>query len=106
MVLRNFVVLERDTPAVMHFRSHQMEPRQIVDPLTGQEKVINTLQFAVDQFNGQPSIATFSVTSEKLAQSLAPYLEGERYKNYLFTIVRRGEGFRTEYEIQPTPWTG
>lgn len=106
MVLRNYVVLERDTPAVLHFRAHRMETRTITDPLSRRGKAVHTLVFDVDRFNGEPSIATLSVMSEKLAQMLEPYLDGNRYTRYQFTIVRRGEGFLTEYEVQPTPYTG
>lgn len=103
MVLRNFVTLEPRAPAVLHFSDHRFADRDIVDPLTGQEKVIRVLDFDVDTLNGQEVRATFSVTSEKLAQALEPFLGDRRYRNFNLTITKSGSGFRTEYDVQATP---
>jgi hypothetical protein len=103
MVLRNFVTLEPNTPAVLHFSGHRFADRDIVDPLTGVEKVIRVLDFDVDTLNGQATRATFSVTSEKLAKMLEPFLGESRYLNFNLTITKSGQGFRTEYDVQATP---
>lgn len=100
MVLQNFIVLQEGIAAVMHFADHELAERDIVDPLTRREKVITILEFTVDRLGGEAVNTVFSVTSEKLAQGLQPWLEGKRYRDFTFIITRRGRGFRTEYEIQ------
>ena len=100
MVLRNFVDLQTDVPAVMHFRDHFMDQRVIVDPQTRREKTINVLVFEVDRLAGEAVATQFSVLSEKLARTLEPWLENRQYVNSTFIITRRGSGFTTEFEVQ------
>ena len=106
MVLKNYVKLERDQAAVMHFRDHRIEARNIVDPVTRVEKIQNALVFDVDRLGGEPVNAQFSTLSEKLASALEPFLEHKRYLDLTFVITQRGTGFATEYEIQTYPYTG
>jgi len=104
MVLRNFVELQEGVPAVMHFRDHWIERRNIVDPATRKEKGANVLVFEVDRLGGQEVSAQFSTLSEKLASTLAPLLEAKRYLNMTVIITKRGRGYATEYELQTTPF--
>ena len=106
MVLRNYVTLEEGKAAVMHFRDHYLEDRNIVDPSTRREKGARALVFEVDRLGGESVSAQFSTLSEKLAQTLEPYLEEKTYINYTFIITRRGRGYATEYEVQVTPFGG
>jgi hypothetical protein len=103
MVLRNFVVLEDGVPAVMHFARGEIVERDITDPLTRQVKRVRVLEFVVDRLGGQASEATWSVTSEKLATSLMPFVERNLLASTTFIITKRGQGFRTEYEVQTLP---
>ena len=100
MVLRNFVVLENESPALLHFNSVTRERRTITERTTGDEKEIFVLVFGVDELNGSRVQAIFSVTSEKLAQTLQPWLHGGRYKTVDFVITRSGSGFGTVYQVQ------
>jgi hypothetical protein len=103
MVLQNFVVLQDGVPAVMHFRSGQIVEKDITDPLTRQPKRVRVLEFQVDRLGGAATEATFSVTSEKLAQTLMPFVEQGRLASTTFIVTKHGSGFRTEYETQTLP---
>jgi len=100
MVLQNYVTLESGVPKRLHFAAGALVSREITDPLTKQAKTVRTLQFVVDQVDGRPEPTTFSVTAERLAAMLAPYLSEDRYRLYDFIITRIGEGFRTRYDMR------
>ena len=101
MVLRNFIDLEDGKPARLHFTSHRFEDRPITDPITQEGKVVRALVFQVDRLNLVPVNSTFSIVQEKLAQMLAPYLDGARYLQTDFVITRYGRGFRATFSVQP-----
>lgn len=103
MVLRNYVALEPGVPARLHFTEIFKQTKTIVDPLTRRPKSLTTLECTVDELNGQPISSVYSVSSEKHAQDFAPYLVGERYRDYDFIITVSGEGWRREYQFQPVP---
>ncbi len=106
MVLRNFITLERDSPALLHFASVARERREITDPNTGQPKTLTVLAFQVDELNGVPVEATFSVTSEKLAQTLEPWISAGSFRRVNFRITLTGSGFGREYTVQTQPRAG
>lgn len=103
MVLNNFITLEQGKPAVLHFVDHEFQERAIRDPLTSRAKLVNILIFAVDELDGRSVSSQFGVTSEKLAQALAPFLPGKAYQDRLFTITQQGTGFLTEYQVMSEP---
>ena len=105
MVLRNYVVLEEGIPTRMHFVSHTIQVRDITDPLSGLPKARRALVFEVDELNGNPVTASFSTLSEKLSEEFAPYLPGERYRNYDIGITQVGTGFRTRFQVLFLPRT-
>lgn len=103
MVLDNFVRLEPGVSKRLHFTSHAIGPHQITDSVTGQPKTANALVFTVDREDGLLVSKTFSVLSEKLAQSLAPHLTDGGYKGLDFIITKSGQGFRTRYQVAVVP---
>lgn len=106
MVLRNYVELVPGQPARLHFANHAYTSKTIRDPLLNMDKVVNTLTMQVDELNGAPASGLLSITSEKLASQLAPFLEGKRYLGFVFTITAMGEGFRRSYQVEPQARTG
>ena len=88
----------------LHFTDHKWVYKEIKDPLTGWTKRIRTLVLKVDWEDGRHVDKTLSVTSSKLQQMLLPYLDGKRYKRYLFEIRKRGSGFLTEWEMRTIPF--
>jgi hypothetical protein len=105
-VLGNFVRLEAGVAKRLHFVRHEFLDKVIRDPLTGAAKTVRVLQFYVDMEDGQKVSKIFSVTSEKLAAALRPYLEGGRYTQLEFKITKKGEGFLTDYSVEVRPWAG
>ena len=104
MVLKNYVELTPGVPATLHFTDHAMASTPIRDKVTGLVKTLNSLQFVCDRLNGAECGAIFSVSSEKLAQQLSPYLDGRRYRGLAFVITKMGANFQTEYQIQVLPF--
>ena len=100
MVLQNYVILSPNTPTRMHFTHHEIFGKTITDPSTRQPKTVNSLQFTVDELNGQRVNAYYSTISDKHARDFAPYLAGDRYVRYDFVVTQVGEGFRREYQVQ------
>lgn len=100
MVLANYVELQPGVPKRLHFTSHGLVTRDLLDPLLGRPKPVTSLLFTVDREDGVAVAKTLSVTSEKLAASLEPYLEGERYQALEFVITKAGAGFLTRYTVE------
>jgi hypothetical protein len=100
MVLRNYVELTPGVPATMHFTDYAFDSREIRDPRTGLVKQLNTLVFSVDRLNGVAVGGLYSVSADKLAKLLAPYLPDGAYRGLLFTITKLGSDFLTSYEVQ------
>lgn len=103
MVLQNYVILTPGVPARVHFTSHDLVPKTITDPQTMRPKSITTLVFQADELNGAAVAAQYSITSQKHAADFAPFLPGEKYRDYDFIITLTGEGFRREYQVQAIP---
>jgi hypothetical protein len=104
-VLENYVKLVSGIPKRLHFKDHAFTIRRIRDPASGFIKNVQVLEFLVDWEDGAPVEKIFSVIQSKLAAALQPYLEGKRYRDYLFTITKIGEGFTAEFRVEAIPWT-
>jgi len=102
MVLRNYVQLEPNVPAVMHFTGGSLQRRTIIERLDGKPKGVNALVLDVNELNGVAVSAQFSTLSEKLAAQLMPFVENKTIHLYRFAITQRGEGFTTDYTVVPT----
>jgi len=102
--LDNYVKLPEGIPKRLHFKDHAYVTRRIRDPLTGWEKNVRVLEFLVDYEDGVPVEKIFSVIQSKLESQLRPYLEGKRYRDYLFTITKIGTGFVAEFRVEVVPW--
>ena len=103
MVLRNYIELEEGRPARLHFTDGQVVEKTITDPALGREKVVRTLVLTADELNGGPTSGLLSVTSEKLAVLLWPYVERGTLANYTFVILAEGRGFQRSYSVEPLP---
>lgn len=103
MVLENFVTLVPGVPKTMHFTAGEIVNKVITDPALLRAKTIKALHLEVDREDGVPVSKSFSVTSEKLAQSLAPYLGPGRLPLYDFTITLSGSGYTRSYSLEARP---
>lgn len=106
MAIENYVRLVEGIPKRLHFKDHAYVVRRIRDPVTGWVKDVRVLEFLVDYEDGVPVEKVFSVIQSKLAAALAPYVEGKRYRDFLFTITKIGSGFLSEFKVEVSPWPG
>lgn len=102
-MLMNYIELEKDVPARLHFTDHYTVTREIWDKNLNRFKEITSLVFWCDELNGEPAARTFSVISESLATMLRPSLPNHEYINFDYVITKRGEDFSTRYEVQKVP---
>jgi len=59
-----------------------------MDPKTGIKSDVKTLVFHVTELNGQPISTIYSVLSQTLQKAFQPYIDGNTYPRYRFTITR------------------
>lgn len=90
--ITNFVMLSPGVEKILHFSDHKIEPRVITDPFTKQPKKVESLVFTVDQEDGRAVSRSYSILSQKHAAEFSGYLEGNRYRDYVFTIVKDAPG--------------
>jgi len=102
-MLMNYVELTPEIPLRLHFTDDYRVQRDLPDPLTGKTKRVDSLIFWVDEVNGQPVAKTFSIVSKGLAALLEPYLSDKAYREYDFTITKRGSGFATQFQVDALP---
>ncbi|MEM3092172.1 MAG: hypothetical protein QXW26_04680 [Candidatus Nitrosocaldus sp.] len=100
MVLGNYIKLEADKPKLLRFSRLYIAEREIRDPFTNQVKKVRVLEGRVIQEDGVTVDKIFSITAEKLAVQLERFIDDREINKYLFTIVKRGTGYLTEYEVQ------
>ena len=105
MVLQNYVILQSGVPARLHFSAVGKKVKTITDPDTGRPKQLNSLDFTVDELNGQPVVSAYSTVSQKHAQDFAPFLVGDKFLAYDFIITMTGEGHLRQYSLQAIPRT-
>lgn len=99
-MLRNFIVLEDGVSARMHFAAYTLVEKTITDPITRFPKTVRVLELLVDRLNGQVVSVPFSVTAEKLAAQLQPWIENRRLSEVDFLITARGSGFGRSYSVE------
>ncbi len=103
MPLGNWVILETGKPERMHFTAGRIESRTVSERGTGKPILRRMLVLDVDALNGTPVNAQFSTMAEGLYAKLEPYLVGEQYRGYDFTITATGEDFMRRYSVLVTP---
>ncbi|MBU2060203.1 MAG: hypothetical protein KKB38_21030 [Gammaproteobacteria bacterium] len=102
-MLMNYIALQRDTPARMHFTDHYYVKKEIPDPDTGKTKWVDSLVFWCDKLDGETVAKTFSIISTKLAETIEPYLKEHLYRESDFTITKTGESYATAYTVEVQP---
>ena len=100
-LLMNYIALVPGVPTRMHFTDDYYVEREIADKETGKVKRIKSLVFWVDREEGEDVAKSFSVLSEKLAAHLQPFLKNQEYTKYDFIITKMGDGFFTDFNVQP-----
>lgn len=90
--IANFVILVPGVEKILHFSDHRIESRVITDPYTKQPKKVESLLFTVDTEDGRAVSRSYSILSQKHAAEFSGYLEGLRYRDYVFTVVKDAPG--------------
>jgi len=90
----NYVKLEPGIPVTMRFDDYRWVTKEVTDPVLKWKKTVKSLVFHVVELNGVQTSTVFSVISQKAMKEFEPFLEGDRYKKYRFTVIR-----------DPGPWT-
>lgn len=103
MVLQNYVLLQPGVPTRLHFSQVARKLKTIGDPDTGRPKQLQSLEFTVDEMNGQAVVSAYSVVSQKHSADFAPFLPGDKFLQYDFIITMTGEGFLRQYQVQTIP---
>lgn len=90
--IENFIVLEPGVGRSLHFRDHAIVDRVITDPVLKERRTVQSLLFYVDEEDGRVVDKTYSIVSQKHAAEFTGYLEGKRYRGYVFTIIKDAPG--------------
>jgi len=90
--ISNYVVLRPGVPVRLHFSDYRVVKRQITDPIRNVQVERESLVLYVDRQDGVKVDRMYSILSQKHAAELAGYLEGNRYLNYDFVIVKDAAG--------------
>ena len=93
MSLENWVKLPVGKVVCMRFTDYRVATRQITDPYFGTPRMVEGLVFRVNMVDGKPVDKSYSVTSEKLADELKPYLEDGSFRDYEWCLVKDAAGF-------------
>ncbi|MEM1518181.1 MAG: hypothetical protein QW789_03555 [Nitrososphaerota archaeon] len=88
VIPQNWVIIKPGERKTLHFYDHAVIEREIIDPVIGKPKRVQSLTFFVDQEDGVKVDKMFSVVSMKLAQQLAPYIPEKKYIKYIFVIEK------------------
>jgi len=102
-VPENWVVFKPGERKALHFYDHAKVTRVVTDPITGRPKHVESLVFYVDEENGRKVEKMFSVLSMKLAQELAAYIPGRKYRDYIFVIEKPYEKLAPPYIVEVRP---
>ena len=100
-LLMNYVYLEAGVPTRLHYTVWYFTVRLINDKESGKSRPIKSLVFWVDELGGEDVAKTHSIMSQKLLAHMIPWLHNKEFLNYDFIITKMGEGFYSDFNVQP-----
>lgn len=103
VIEESYVKLSVGTPTVMRFDKYAWQKRAIIDPELGFGKDVKALVFHVVELDGKPVSTIFSLISDKAQKEFEPYLAGEKFLRYRFTVIKEGTGFAPPRIMSATP---
>lgn len=98
-ILGNYIELKPGVAKKMKISGYIFSNVEIIDPDTKEQKTIRTLNCRVVREDDQEVNKTFSITSEKLAQALFPFLEKGHHLDKEVVITQSGRGYMKEYTV-------
>jgi hypothetical protein len=90
IIEESYVKLEPGMPTVMRFDMYKWVQKAVIDPKLGFPKNVKTLAFHVIELDGRTVSTVYSVISGNLQKEFMPYLAGDKYLSYRFTIIKEG----------------
>ena len=90
--ISNYVILRPGMHVRLHFSDHRVIKRVILDPIRNIQVERESLVLYVDRENGSKVDKMYSILSQKHAAEFAGYLEGKRYLNYEFVVIKDAAG--------------
>ena len=103
IVEESYVKLGVGKPTVMRFDKYAWQKRAVIDPDLGFAKDVKALVFHVVELEGRPVSTIFSLISDKAQKEFVPYLAGDKFRRYRFTIIKEGAGFVPPRIMMATP---
>lgn len=88
MTDESFVALKPGDTIMIMCDQATYHKRAVQDPVLKMSKDVQVLALHVIELGGQPVNTIFSIMSDKLQKEFDPYIAGEKFKRYRFTITR------------------
>lgn len=98
-VLGNYVILKPGVPKKLKISSYHFDDIEIIDTVTKKPKTLKRLYCSVIREDDQEVNKEFSTTSEKLAQTLFPFLERGHHLDKEVIILMTGRGYLKEFAV-------
>jgi hypothetical protein len=88
MADESFVKLNPGDTIMIRVDQATYHTRAVQDPVLKMSKDVKVLALHVIELAGQPANTIFSIMSDKLQKEFDPYIAGEKFLRYRFTITR------------------
>jgi len=98
-ILGNYVILKTGVAKKLKISSYYFDHIEIIDPETKIAKVIKRLNCTIIREDDEDCSKIFSITGEKLAQTLFPFLERGHHLDKEVVITMTGRGYMKEYSV-------
>ena len=102
-ILENWVKLVPGIEKKLRFSGGSKQARQITDATTKVQKNVNTLVLRVTMEDGQTVQKDFSITSERLAGEMSPYLDPAKLTAFEFTFLKGSVAFSAPQLVRISP---
>ena len=90
VIEESYVKLKPGMPTVMRFDEYKWVAKAVMDPKLGFAKTVKSLAFHVIELDGRLVSTVYSVISGNLQKEFDPYLVGDKYLGYRFTMIKEG----------------
>lgn len=90
VIEESYVKLKPGMPTVMRFDAYKWVAKAVIDPKLGFAKTVKSLAFHVIELDGRLVSTVYSVISGNLQKEFEPYLAGDKYLGYRFTMIKEG----------------
>ena len=89
----SYIELIVGKPVTMRFDKFAWREQTILDKELGFMKRVKSLVFHVIEENGKRVDTVFGMIAKNLQAEFKPYLEGDKYKKYRFTLLKESAAY-------------